>query len=327
MGIWMAAGSRRNRALHSIVKDNVSLTVNDKADPDNDAGAFGILVNGDSNEIAYNTLENNLAWCSYDYGIDGASVEIYEAKGNRIHHNRSIGEGTFTELGGSRTEDNAFAWNLVVSAVEECIFLNVRGAGSKWGPNLRTVAWNNTVYLTGAKSQGIVCTGGCAPDILDLRNNLIWTEWKAVYVDGQPREDHNLYWKTGGNPLIQNLTLHASSKKADPRFVDAARSDFHLEAGSPAVDAGDAAAAFAMGMKGGDLDGNPAPAGSGPDMGCFERTPGTRLQGISRALPGIGPRTRVGKTWLVSPQTWSGAVSVDARGVRLPPRTDVMSLY
>lgn len=313
MGVWMAAGSRRNRVFRSIIKDNVSLTVNDKTNPDNDAGAFGVLINGDSNEVAWNTMSNNLAWCSYDYGIDGSSVELYNAKGNRVHHNRSLEEGTFTELGGSATADNVFAWNLVVSAVEECIFLNVRGAGSKWGPNLRTVATNNTVYLTGAQSQGIVCTGGCARDILDLRNNLIWTEWKAAYVDGQPREDHNLYWKTGGNPLIQNLILHATSKKADPRFADAGKADFHLTAGSPALNAGDAAAAF---VGGGDLEGNPAPAGAGMDIGCFEKTAGTRVRAARVALPGIEPRNRFQVGWSV--RTGTAGVVFDARGARVP---------
>lgn len=308
MGIWMAPGSRRNRVLHSIVKDNVSLTVNDKANPDNDAGAFGILINGDSNEVAYSDFSNNLAWCSYDYGIDGASVEIYAAKGNRIHHNRSREEGTFTELGGARTADNVFARNLVTSAVEACIFLNVRGAASKWGPNLGTVAVNNTVYLTGAQSQGVICGDGCGPDILDLRNNLIWAGWKGAYVDGQPRESNNIFWKTGGNPLIQNLTLHATSRKADPLFEDVAKGDFRLAPGSPALDAGDPMVAPLGG--GVDLNGNPVPLGAGLDIGGFERPTGTRMH--SKTPPGTGPSTRFERIWFTIPGT--GAQAVDARG-------------
>ncbi len=317
MGVWLAAGSAHNRVLACVIKDNVSLTVNDQANPDNDAGAFGILVNGDSNEVAYNTLQNNLAWCSYDYGTDGSSVEIYNAKGNRIHHNRSLEEGTFTELGGARTADNVFARNLVVSASEACIFLNVRGPGSKWGPNTGTVAANNTVYLTGTKSQGIVCTGDCAPDILDLRNNIIWSEWKAVYVDGQPREDHNIFWKTGGNPLIQNLTVAVTSKRVDPRFTEASHGDFHPAAGSPALDAGDAEAAGFAGDR--DLDGIAVPAGAAADMGAFERPAGAPLighaqagkgeAGISYRIFGAGAGWRFGKAR-------PGIPAADATGAR-----------
>jgi hypothetical protein len=90
------------------------------------------------------------------------------------------------------------------------------------------------------------------------------------------REDHNLYWKPGGSPLIQNLIPHASSKKADPRFADAGKGDFRLSAGSPALDVGVADGTAALGYQA-DLEGNPVPAGSAPDMGCFEGKSGTAL--------------------------------------------------
>lgn len=285
MGVFLAAGSRRNRILRSRIADNASLSVNDRANPDNDAGAFGILVNGDSNEIAYNDFEANLAWCSYDYGIDGSSVEIYNGRGNRVHHNRSLGEGTFTELGGSRAADNVFAWNLVVSHVEACIFLNVRGAAGRWGPNLDTRAFNNTVYLTGARSQGVVCTEGCSPQILEIRNNIFWAAWKGIYVDAQPAESHNLFWKAGGNPLIQNLRTDSTTRIADPLFADAAAGDFRLRPGSPALDRGHAGIAGQFTL---DLGGIAVPSGKGPEIGAFEASTGTGTRQRSRAPAGSG---------------------------------------
>jgi hypothetical protein len=51
---------------------------------------------------------------------------------------------------------------------------------------------------------------------------------------------------------------------ADPRFVGAG--DYHLMAGSPALDT-----ASAAGAPSDDLDGLPRPVGAGFDMGAYER--------------------------------------------------------
>ncbi len=267
-GGQISTGSHHCRVLNSRFEDNTAMQVLDNTNPDNDAGAFGFLINGSDNEVAYNSFSNNNAWCSYDYGIDGSSVEIYQAQRNRIHHNVSANEGTFTELGGSLTNDNVFAYNLVTSAVTRCIFLNVRGAASVWGPNLNTRVFNNTVYLTGSQSQGLICGEGCGPSILVFRNNIIWAEWKGAYVDAQPTASNNIFWNTGGNPLIQNLVLDASSRRADPLFRNGAAGDFHLLSGSPARNAGNAAPVaegFTL-----DLDGVPVPSESIVDIGSYE---------------------------------------------------------
>ncbi len=68
------------------------------------------------------------------------------------------------------------------------------------------------------------------------------------------------------------------NQAGDPRFVSA--DDFHLRAGSPAVDAG-AVPGPALAL---DLDGHPRVQGAGPDLGAYETTPA----GLGAGLAGVG---------------------------------------
>jgi hypothetical protein len=232
----------------------------------NDSGAFAILLHGDRTEVAYNTISGSDAF-SYDYGRDGAAIEVYGGQSNTIHHNLAFDNDTFVELGHSRSADNTFAYNLVRSSLPESIFLVTRGAGSGYGPVVRTTMVNNTALLTGSSSQGVICHAGCGPDILTMRNNIVVAEVKAGYADRPFVEDHNLW---GGK--IQ-FPKGPGSSKTDPRFVDPAGGDLRLRADSPAVDRGAPTGYTA------DLDGSPVPQdgdGDGTataDLGAYERPP------------------------------------------------------
>jgi hypothetical protein len=50
----------------------------------------------------------------------------------------------------------------------------------------------------------------------------------------------------------------------DPKFVDLSAKDFHLQAGSPAIDVG-AQLSYTV-----DFDGNSMPVGPVPDLGAYE---------------------------------------------------------
>jgi len=100
--------------------------------------------------------------------------------------------------------------------------------------------------------------------------------------------DHNLFW--GGARLRwasgDTVDLRgfrsafgqcASCREGDPQWGAPGSGDFHPKATSPAVDAGALEAAYAtfLGLYGidiaRDLEGNPRPAGSVWDLGCYER--------------------------------------------------------
>jgi len=70
------------------------------------------------------------------------------------------------------------------------------------------------------------------------------------------------------NPQSATPTGSNNLVNMDPRFVNGANGDFHLIAGSPAIDAADPAATSAV-----DFDGTSRPQGAGRDLGAFEYKP------------------------------------------------------
>ena len=273
-GVRFGGGSR-NRAIYNTLINNNVISQNTPPSEkfDDDSGAWGVLLNADNNEVAYNSFGGNMN-CSEDYGIEGASVEVYQASGNYIHHNKSINDSTFTELGGSPdrfSRNNIFAYNLYAPVTTGGELLVLRGLGSKWGANPGTKFYNNTAYMV---SVGISCSDGCDSSILSARNNIIVsrsdTGKGALWADKQFDEGNNIYWRVGGNTAarIEGGSIAASSRITDPKFANAAGYDFRLAAGSPAINAGSEAVVQSLKITT-DINGKTLPA-SGVDIGSSE---------------------------------------------------------
>jgi F5/8 type C domain len=273
-GVRFGGGSRNRAVYNALVNNNViSQNTPPSEKYDDDSGAWGVLLNANNNEVAYNTFSGN-SNCSEDYGIEGASVEIYQGSGNYIHHNKSINDSTFSELGGTPdrySRDNVFAYNLYAPVTTGGELLVLRGLGSKWGANPGTKFYNNTAYMV---TVGISCSDGCNSSILSARNNIIVSRSNtgkgALWADGMFDEGNNIYWRVGGSTSarIEGGSIAASSKITDPKFANAANYDFHLAAGSPAINAGSEAVVQALKITT-DVDGKTLPA-SGVDIGASE---------------------------------------------------------
>ena len=144
--------------------------------------------------------------------------------------------------------------------------LTTRGAESGYGPVRGTRLEHTTIHLTGDRSEGFDCHGGCNPAILRMRNNIVQAVQKVGFADGSFDEDHNLYW--GGE---RRFRAGPHSRVAEPRFVDDFAGDLHLGLGSPAADLG-----APLGVRS-DLDGRTLPLDGDrdgtarPDAGAFER--------------------------------------------------------
>lgn len=73
---------------------------------------------------------------------------------------------------------------------------------------------------------------------------------------------------------VPEATVSPNAITAEPMFVDILAGDYHLQAGSPCIDAGDEppVASYAF-----DLDGNARIYGDAPDLGCYESTGSTGI--------------------------------------------------
>lgn len=227
-GIEVDAGSARTRVVRNYLHHNDHMAPNTPGQYD-DYGAVGVVVVGDSTEVAFNRITDNWA-PSPDFGTDGSAVEIYGAIGTLVHHNTARDNRTFTELGNNRSANTTYAYNVATSSLRESEFLVTRGANDGFGPVQGTLAVNNTIKLTGAKSLGFSCYAGCSPTVLAMYNNIFDVAGTIGWVDGGDRTGgNNIYWRGS----MWSVSLLPGDRVVDPKFRNARLA---LQAGSPAVD-------------------------------------------------------------------------------------------
>jgi parallel beta-helix repeat protein len=224
--------------------------------PDGASGGEGInLKDGCSNgTVHHNTVHlderpdgkpsNRLAfgidaWNSTDNTHD---VEFYD----NIAYNSGVGFIVSSEQGG--TVDGVKLYNNIA-------YNNIRGgfaipwwSGTKDGIKRNIQFINNVSYHNG---YGFQNTSPKNENVL-IRNNIFYQNTVAIDLlsgsESQFLLDHNL-------------------TSEDPRFVNPAGANFHLQAGSPAIDLGSASSAPTT-----DFDGIIRPQGTGFDIGAFEYT-------------------------------------------------------
>ncbi len=181
---------------------------------DDDAGAMGVLIWSDSNDIADNRFWNN-SGCSLDYGRDGASVEIWAPDRNDglatgltegAHHNRVFGnrihnDQTMIEMGAGPNpfpgslDVNQFTNNSFTSNWADASFIVLRGVGGSWGPPaIGTVIDGNLARIPDGEGDGVVCDGtDCSGSVADLftltqRNEICAGNWALWSPNVQIRQ-------------------------------------------------------------------------------------------------------------------------------------------
>ena len=107
-----------------------------------------------------------------------------------------------------------------------------------------------------------------------LKNNIFYNQLGPIYCRTGTTTGHdigyNLAYRTDGqspegSPYPNDLW------HVDPKFINAANGDFHLQSNSPAIDVG-----VTLAEATNDYDGNPRPQGAGYDIGAYEYAGGVQ---------------------------------------------------
>lgn len=195
-----------------------------------DIGRFGPGENG--------CLQPNAYWQNHDHGVyleSGHNVVIHNNVFYNMVHGWSVHRysGHGGEVDGLSIVNNTFCCGNPDKPGEIIIANDVSHA----------VIANNIFYQP--TTAGVRFSGGTMRDVT-VANNLTSN---GPISDASPP----------GVVFSKNLD------RVDPAFVSAARFDFHLRAGSPAIDAGLSRSAVRD-----DFDGTPRPQGAAWDIGAYE---------------------------------------------------------
>ena len=139
------------------------------------------------------------------------------------------------------------------------------------GPQLVNNTFADNTVATGG--TGAALWAGGFDDRSTLYNNVFVAGQSTVYCDSTydatpPVFDHNDAFVTGGGTGYFDTCAGVLGKSGniatDPLFSSSPSADYHLSAGSPAIDSGNSAAPL---LPATDLDGNPRVEGAAVDLG------------------------------------------------------------
>ena len=232
------------------------------------------------------TVRNNLVWGNRGNGIhmnsdlsSGLDGIITDAviSGNVIHDN-GLGGGSGINMDGvqnSRVENNLLYNN---HATGIALF---RIDGAEGAKNNQVL--NNTVLTSSAGRWALTIAGGSTGNT--VMNNVFYSEHSfRGAMDISPdsmvglQSDYNAvedrFTEDGGDSNIVDLAAwqtqtgqetHSQAIIPSELFANLATDDYHLKAGSPAIDTGTSTLAPLV-----DLEGAARPAGAGFDIGAYE---------------------------------------------------------
>lgn len=220
--------------------------------------AGGIYVDGGRNIV----IEGNTSY-ENDLGIEigaenkGIVTRKITVRNNLVYDNDKAGIvfGGYAAKRG-RVRDSLFIHNTVVNNDT----LN-EGLGQLWIQYASNNVVANNIFVASGNNVLLYSEKGNVDNVLDY--NL----WHGA--DGP--NDAEFTWNGDSYSSFsqyRNQTgQDAHSLFGDPVFVDSLAGDFHLQSGSPAIDAAGGAASW---LSSTDFDGTPRPQGGGHDIGAFE---------------------------------------------------------
>jgi parallel beta-helix repeat protein len=291
----------------AYISGNTIINTVTAGDPRQDFGCDyddgdGIFIHGASNTILdppvvdHNTIEQNVGHClGGGIGLSAVPISIIISN-NIIANNQSLGYGGGIYDDGPTSLYQNLIYNNVSGVAGGGVYLSAASEiNGATGP-LNVFVTNNTIYgntislnpdIQDAWVDGSqVALPGYVSQIGFFNNLVIANDsYSAIacwplyqYLSGAPPVVVNSDVINSGGPAHGGWCTSpagAGNISADPKFKNPAGGDFHLQAGSPAIDTGFNAA---LGLLATDLGGNPriqnATGASEPvvDMGAYEAT-------------------------------------------------------
>src|ERR1022692_1232137 len=286
------------RITHNVVHDNNNIGIDiigaerTAPDPAVDQARDGVV----SGNLVYNiTSRGNPA-----YGNDQSSDGIYVDGSTRILIERNVihhvdfGIELASEHRGRTTSYITARNNLIYGC--NTAGVSIGGYGAERGGTDHCTMIHNTLYGNDTADTGSgefqmqfnMTNNVFENNIVYAGSRCLMTSSKSGPVDSHTPAvsiDYNLYYcvsgaetsKWGWHPAsytgftnyVRTTGNDQHSRFADPRFVDPSKNDYHVQSGSPAINAGTTAVAPAAGTE--DLDGGARKNGSNIDAGCYER--------------------------------------------------------
>jgi hypothetical protein len=256
-----------DRARDGVVAENLVYDITSRGNPayGNDANSDGIYVDGGTRVVIERNIIHNT-----DFGIELASEHFGRdtshiiARNNLIYscHTAGISIGGYDEKRGS-THDTVIVnntlykndtWHTGTGEIQMQFYLR------------NNIFKNNIVYVGDSDQALRSRSGRMEPNspTVTLDDNLYYSPAGANAVkwslDGKDYASFQEYVKVTGNDR--------HSKFADPKFIDPAAHNFHLQKDSPAVGSGVNLGPDIVGSE--DLDGNPRCTNGKTDQGCYE---------------------------------------------------------
>jgi hypothetical protein len=200
----------------------------------------GIYIDGDgSYDIAFNQIHDIRDGNGFQVYVNGGNGST-EANNISLHHNLIHDVSKHGVNIGDGTKNNVKVWNNVVYNVQyAAIRFNTTGLHG-------AQIFNNTFYNTDLQGDPTRPYGALTNDwnlpagSMDVENNIFYVATGTPYNSGSngvPASAgtfaHNL-WFNG----IGSVSIDSAPITLDPRFVNAAAGDFHLQSASPAIGAG-----------------------------------------------------------------------------------------
>ena len=279
----------------------------------------GVKLNGYTYDTGDGIMSNWLVEKNKIYGnqtavfLDGVETSSYK---NNLMYNNSGKQFSMVSIDGAVTPRNSRILNNTVVAPSTsyyCVFIFNEYAHPAGVGN---VCNNNILYhYSTAVNRGSFC--------IDTAIDTQFTSDYNVVMDGFGFDDNATYCNFATWKSTHNHDTHSLQAADTALFVNAGANDFHLKAGSPALNAGTTLADVPT-----DIDGVTRPQGGAYDIGCYEGAGGA-LAITTTSLPAdtinVAYNQTLAATGGTSPYTWAISSGSLPTGLSLVAATGVIS--